>query len=549
MKRYFPFTILFFLLAAVSAGAGEKKALLFMLDGTRADALLSASTPNIDSVRFGTWADGYKGAYSFRAYTNLDAPPSSATNHVAILTGVTATKNGCYQNGQTSAAKYDEYPTVSKILQAEIPDFKSAWLYMWGEDGEIQTEATYIGPPQEDAPNVEDAIALLNGTFPSKVGEHGSRWIEGDDIDLLMVYNDGIDANGHRHGFTVTCPEYMSYIEEVDRMIGRILEAIKNRPNFAGEDWLIVFNADHGGIGRTHGVVGSQNCYTVPLIVSAKDISEGLMKGDPRNCDAAAYIMKHFTGKVPEYFDAKIDDAAPVEKRVLTDSLIAYFPFEGNIRPSVGNISGTSPADKLVYSESGRVGQALSLTGTNPVCFGKPEPLQFGTTGDFTIALWIRTNMIQNGRAPIFGNKMQRKGIKLGDNPEPGVLLEGNIITYEYNNLNFSLGDSIHHHNINCLVYKPDSCWYLAAITFDHDGDACLYLGYPDGTLAFVAQRLCHFGNLNNLDWYLGQDGTGLAADPFVGDVDELMIWNRSLTAEEINQLYQIGLNGESVLN
>ena len=42
---------------------------------------------------------------------------------------------------------------------------------------------------------------------------------------------------------------------------------------------------------------------------------------------------------------------------------------------------------------------------------------------------------------------------------------------------------------------------------------------------------------------------TGLAADPFVGDVDELMIWNRPLTPEEINLLYQKGLNGKSVLN
>ena len=541
MKRYFPFTILFFLLAAVSAGAGEKKALLFMLDGTRADALLSASTPNIDSVRFGTWADGYKGAYSFRAYTNLDAPPSSATNHVAILTGVTATKNGCYQNGQTSAAKYDEYPTISKILQAEIPDFKSAWLYMWGEDGEIQTEATYIGPPQEDAPNVEDAIALLNGTFPSKAGERGSKWTEGDDIDLLMVYNDGIDANGHRHGFTVTCPEYMNYIEEVDRMIGRILEAIKNRPNFAGEDWLIVFNADHGGIGRTHGVVGSQNCYTVPLIVSAKDISEGLMKGDPRNCDAAAYIMKHFTGKVPEYFDAKIDDAAPVEKRVLTDSLIAYFPFEENVEPAVGDFAGDDGFIPREYPADGRIGFALSMKDSNPVYFGRPDALQFGKDRDFTFAFWFRTDQIQIGSSPFLGNK------DVDDREQPGIVFRSNTISDHGNGMGLMINDAVSRHVISPLEYHPDNQWNFAAITYDRDGDAILYLGFPDGKLAFVAERMGESEDMNSLDWYLGQDGSGVNENHFTGDLDELMIWDRVLDCEEVYELFQKGIRGEPI--
>ena len=107
MKKRFGLLLLIVLtLFAGTLRADEKKCLLVMLDGTRADALLSASTPNIDSVRLGTWAPGYQSAYSFEAYTSLDAPPSSATNHVAILTGVTATKNGCYNNGQTASAKY-----------------------------------------------------------------------------------------------------------------------------------------------------------------------------------------------------------------------------------------------------------------------------------------------------------------------------------------------------------------------------------------------------------------------------------------------------------
>ena len=535
--------------SAASLYASEKKAVLIMIDGLRSDAVLTSRTPNIDSIKTGSWADGYKGAYSFHANPIPDAIPNSAPNHVAILTGVTANKNGCFNNGETKDANFKNYPPLSVVLSRALPDLKSAWLYHWQEDQYIPTEATYIAPPQSDQENVDTAVALLNGTFPHRKGIQGSVWAQSDDIDLLIIYIDDADGAGHTYRFSVTSPEYLSTVSLVDRQIGEILTAIKNRPNFKNEDWMIALNADHGGIDHEHGVWNSPDCYTTPLLVSAKDIDGGTMLGNPLNCDAAAYIVRHYTGSVPEYFDAKINAVSSPEEHRLSDNLIAYFPFENNIDPAVGSVIGSSPGGLPVYTSEGRVGSALRLTGSNPICFGKPEALRFGTDRDFTIAFWLRTDKIQNGRAPIFGNKKQGGNVKLGENPEPGVLLEGNIITYENNNLNFSLGDAFHHHNIDCLVYKPDSRWYFVAMTLDHDGDACLYLGYPDGNLAFVAQRLCHFGNLNNLDWYLGQDGTGFASDPYIGDVDELMIWERPLSYDEINALYRKGSEGKPVLD
>ena len=71
------------------------------------------------------------------------------------------------------------------------------------------------------------------------------------------------------------------------------------------------------------------------------------------------------------------------------------------------------------------------------------------------------------------------------------------------------MGDSVHHHDLNPLDYIPDGQWNFAAITADRDGDALLYLGMPDGKLAFITERLEDFGDINNMDWYLGQDGTG----------------------------------------
>ena len=142
MKRLFIFAVALLLFVS-AAQAGEKKVLLIMLDGQRADAMFTAPTPNFDALRNGTWAEGYKGAYTFQSHTNLESAPSSATNHVAIATGVTAKKNEVYKNGQTFKGKYDVYPTWMQRLRKADPNIVSVWLYNWGEDGYIPADATY----------------------------------------------------------------------------------------------------------------------------------------------------------------------------------------------------------------------------------------------------------------------------------------------------------------------------------------------------------------------------------------------------------------------
>ncbi|MBR5161889.1 MAG: alkaline phosphatase family protein, partial [Thermoguttaceae bacterium] len=309
MKRLLIFCAALVLLVS-AVQAGEKKALLIMLDGQRADALYSAPTPNYDSLRNGTWAEGYKGAYSFQAHTNLDSAPSSATNHVAIATGVTATKNDVYKNGQTFKGKYDQYPTWMQRLRKADPNLVTVWLYNWSEDGQIPADATYQnsrgGGVEGDVKIIDETIQIINGTFPDTPGVKDTKWTKGADVDAIMLYLDSLDMFGHRNGFSVNVDPYFENVTFYDEQIGKILAAIKSRPNFANEDWMIVVVADHGGIFKTHGVVGCKNCYTIPLIVSAKDIEGGKMAGQPQNCCSAAYLMKHMTGSVPEEFDGYI---------------------------------------------------------------------------------------------------------------------------------------------------------------------------------------------------------------------------------------------------
>jgi predicted AlkP superfamily pyrophosphatase or phosphodiesterase len=90
--------------------------------------------------------------------------------------------------------------------------------------------------PGDDAKVTDQAIALLGEKDP----------------DVLFLHFDDVDIAGHAKGFHPTVPEYTAAIERVDACIGRVLGALRARPTYAQEDWLILVSTDHGGRGTSH---------------------------------------------------------------------------------------------------------------------------------------------------------------------------------------------------------------------------------------------------------------------------------------------------------
>ena len=80
----------------------------------------------------------------------------------------------------------------------------------------------------------------------------------------------------------------------------------------------------------------------------------------------------------------------------------------------------------------------------------------------------------------------------------------------------------------------------------DRDANAVFYLGDSAGKLAFISDDISEQGSFDSgLDWNLGQDGTGNYPATLTGVMDELGIWGRPLRQNEIQAVYQLGLNGQ----
>lgn len=219
---------------ATNIQAQERKVLFIGVDGVRSDALQQANTPTWDSLTS-------VGLFTFTSWhVDITVSGPSWSN---MLTGVWSDKHGVTDNSYTGS-DYNNYPYFVTRAKEHIPNLKAIEVSSWTPMCDVSVGgAVYnngwdasLNPPSDDA---VEAVAITQLLDP--------------DLDVLFVHIDDVDAQGHGNGFSPTVASYMNQIEYVDAQVRRILNALKNRPNYANEDWLVLMTTDHGGIGTGHG--------------------------------------------------------------------------------------------------------------------------------------------------------------------------------------------------------------------------------------------------------------------------------------------------------
>ena len=275
-------------------GAEYKKYVLAIgIDGLRTDALDAARTPNIDSLK-------QEGAYSSTCkilgsrYQKNDT--ISGPGWTSYLTGVWADKHGVHDN-EFGGRKINRYPHFFNLLKQQYPDYKTASFIDWYPiDQYIVSKADIrVGFKAHGSDGYT--------AFDQRIADRAVKVLAEQDVRATMVYFGATDENGHRFGFHPSVPQYRDAVEKVDQHVGRMMEAIKSRPTYAKEDWLILISSDHGGEGKGHGS-GHQvpNIHNIYLIVSGRSVEKGEFQRQVYLVDLVATALKHFDVAVqPEW--------------------------------------------------------------------------------------------------------------------------------------------------------------------------------------------------------------------------------------------------------
>ena len=189
----------------------------------------------------------------------------------------------------------------------------------------------------------------------------------------------------------------------------------------------------------------------------------------------------------------------------------------------------------------GAVGNALSYgtstaSGKNYATLGTPEDLNFGTDVDFSLSFWVKHTTV-NGDPVIIGNK------DWGSGSNPGFL----IGTQDDGRLEANIGPD--RQDVDATEQTlNDGGWHHVAASFDRDGSGRFYV---DGLEIAAVDLSTAARDLNaaGLPLNIGEDGTGgySSADGSRiedGTIDDLGIWRRVLTADEVWAIYDAGAAG-----
>ena len=232
----------------------------------------------------------------------------------------------------------------------------------------------------------------------------------------------------------------------------------------------------------------------------------------------------------------------------ITNELVAHLTFEGTYNDSARDNNGTAIGSPG-YTETGKCGGGGLHFSTkkdgsefNFVTLGTPADFDFGAVTDFSVSFWVRYSN-QTGEFPLIANKdwssesTQGWGISGGADGRLRWDLAGPTgSTKSYDGTPGSLTDGIWHH---------------VAITFQRNGSATTYL---DGVVVNI-QALAATGNdvtpPGGLALNIGQDGTGIYTGGGTAGIDagldDLGIWRRALSADEVDWIFAKGARGANI--
>ncbi len=538
--------------SALVAGAAAPKptAMIVMVDGLRADAVENLPMANLLKLGEGRWRPGYRGAISLEGRNLDDARPSSAANHSAIATGVTAKKTGIYKNGDTKKGNFAEWPSwLCRLVDAK-PDVKALYAYSWSGDIGLSPH-----PKVADMPitSVVSNNWPLSGAYVANALEMAKVMASPDAPDAVLYFIDIGDWGGHRSGFYPYGVEYEHDILTADRIIGDMMEAIASRPSFKDEDWLVMVTSDHGGYGRRHGIWGGHST-TIPIVMAGRSIAQGRIPGTPRNYDLAPAALAHFGLDISGMkLDGRpIAPATVASPRRLDDGLAVYIPFDGNdpVNAVAGGPKPRARANAKSGAEGGLVGGCLRCGPASPadgaesgVSIDGSERLAFENGADFAFTLWVRMERRQAMQAPIVSNKDWESG------SNPGLVLIGARKTdaVEKPGVCFNCGmASGEKRRLDLGTFDIDyGGWGFYAVVRRADGSLSVYQGNRDGHLYWISDDAGAIALKTGLPFWIGQDGTGRCKVSFEGAVDDFALWTRSLSRDEVRRIYEAGRRGE----
>lgn len=259
-----------------------KHVLILGIDGCRPDALHQAKAPALQKLL-------KTGAYAHK--TKILGPRKTKSNTVSgpgwssLMTGVWADKHGVNDNS-FQGRNYRRYPHFFELLKKSRPQCFTVSIASWAPIPDHLVSYADL--------NVKVSIKKGYHNADEEATKRAIQLLTKRNPQAFFLYYGNLDETGHSSGFHPTNPKYMKALETIDSQIGRVLTALRARPAFDFEDWLIIVCTDHGGYKKGHGG-GHKNpeINEVFLILNGPSVKKGRIPQASSLVDVPATALHH----------------------------------------------------------------------------------------------------------------------------------------------------------------------------------------------------------------------------------------------------------------
>ncbi|MEN9323808.1 MAG: hypothetical protein RL699_1588 [Bacteroidota bacterium] len=220
---------------------------------------------------------------------------------------------------------------------------------------------------------------------------------------------------------------------------------------------------------------------------------------------------------------------AQVPSYVPTNGLVAYWPFDGNANDESGNgNNGTVNGATLTTDRNGNANSAYSFDGQSYIRVTHNQNFNFGI-GNYTLSVWAN----KNGNN--FLNALLTKAT-----PHPAT---GWTFGFVNNDIRFLAGVQNSNFLSNgSVTYGPinNGEWNNYIAVFNPTSNSIkIYINGQVVVSDVVSTGLINCDNIFDLMFGVGNpNGAPSGPEFFNGFIDDIGIWNRALTQQEITNLY-----------
>lgn len=199
---------------------------------------------------------------------------------------------------------------------------------------------------------------------------------------------------------------------------------------------------------------------------------------------------------------------------------IALYKLDGNANDAGGTYNGTP--SNITYT-TGKIGQAAVFNGSSSAILASPK---LAESGAYTISVWTKFNSTNQG--------FIRQGVTGDIAFDCGVNSSGNPYLASYYGSDWvAKGNSV----------LSSGQWYHIAYVFNYGGAFSIYVNGAMDTISYTYGS-ANFPNNSTTATIFSIGGASFAYNSayfFSGALDSIRIYNRALSAAEVQAIYQAG--------